>query len=332
MPVNVLLGVDVGGSTMSGGLVGEDGNVLAATERPTHADGPGAALTTLVRLVDDLQVRAATRGLCPVALGIGLPGIVDAERGVMVASSNYVPELKAIPLAERLAAATGLPVFVDNDVNAHALGAWMFGAARGARSLVLVAIGTGVGGGVIVDDHLVRGARGCAGEIGHLTVAPEGLPCVCGRSGCAGTFVGGRAIEAEARRRAAAEPPGALLTLAGGRLDAITPPVVFAAAAHGDAVAVAIVERMLEALGAALGATVNVLDPELIIVTGGVASALVGREDEVRRHMARFTLPPAHGNARLLIVPAGKCETVRGAAALARYEHARRTPRTVVTT
>jgi glucokinase len=328
--VNVLLGVDVGASTISGGLVTDDGEVLAATERPTHVDGPGTALATLVRLVDDLRARAETRGLSPVAIGVGLPGIVDAERGVMVDDGNYLPELARMPVAERLVATTGLPVFADNDVNAHALGAWMFGPGRGARSLLLLAIGTGIGGGVIVDGILVRGARSCAGEIGHITVDRDGSRCACGRYGCAGALVGGRAIEAEARRRAAAEPASALLGLAGGRLEAITPRVVFAAASRGDRVAASIVDRVLEALGAALGAAMNVLDPELIIVTGGVANSLVGLEAEVRRHTARFTLPPAFASARILIVPSGKHETVRGGAALARYEHARRT-RTVVT-
>jgi glucokinase len=329
--VKVALGVDVGGSTISGGVVAEDGDVVAAIERPTHADGPGTALVTLVDLVDDLKALAESRGLTPVAIGVGLPGIVDAEHGVMVDGGNYVPELADVPVAERLAAATGLPVFADNDVNVHALGAWTFGPGRGARSLVLLAIGTGPGGGVIVDGHLLRGTRGCAGEIGHITVARNGRRCVCGRYGCAGTVVGGRAIEAEARRRAAAEPGSAILALAGDRLEAITPRVVFAAASRGDRVAGSIVDAVLGALGAALGATVNVLDPELIIVTGGIAGSLVGREAEVRRHMARFTLPPALDNARILIVPAGKHETVRGGAALARYEHARRTLRTVVT-
>jgi glucokinase len=206
----------------------------------------------------------------------------------------------------------------------------MFGPGRGARSLLLLAIGTGIGGGVIVDGILVRGARSCAGEIGHITVDRDGSRCACGRYGCAGALVGGRAIEAEARRRAAAEPASALLGLAGGRLEAITPRVVFAAASRGDRVAASIVDRVLEALGAALGAAMNVLDPELIIVTGGVANSLVGLEAEVRRHTARFTLPPAFASARILIVPSGKHETVRGGAALARYEHARRT-RTVVT-
>ena len=321
--MRVLLGVDVGGSAISAGLVTEDGEVLATAESPTHVDGPGSAVPTLGHLVDDLRRRAESRGLTPTAVGVGLPGIVDADNGVMVSSMNFVPELVHVPLTERLGAATGLPVFVDNDVNAHALGAWMFGAARGTRSLALLAVGTGVGGGVILDGKLLRGARGCAGEIGHITIDRAGPRCVCGGQGCLCTFVGGRAIAGEARRRAAAEPAGALLALAGGDAGAITARLVFAAAAQGDRVAGEVVDQALDALATGLGTILNVLDPEMIIVTGGVAGSLVRFEAELRRRTARFALSQALDGARIVVVPASKQETVRGGAALARYERAR---------
>lgn len=329
--MKVVLGVDVGGSTISAGLVTEDGDLVATASSPTHVDGPGTAVSTVGRLVGDLRGRAERDGLTPLAIGVGLPGIVDTGLGTMVSSINYVPELAQVSLTERLGAATGLPVFVDNDVNALALGAWMYGAGRGTRSLALLALGTGVGGGVILDGTLVRGAHGCAGEIGHVTVDRTGAPCACGSNGCLCSFVGGRAIELEARRRAAATPGTLLLSLAGGSLGAISARLVFEAAAQGDAAARAIVDRALEALGAGLGTIVNVLDPELIVVTGGVAGSLVGLEGEIRRRMGQFALPHAFAGARVVVAPAGKHETVRGGAALAVYEQARRTARAPLT-
>lgn len=328
--MKVLLGVDVGGSAISAGLVTEDGEVLATAASPTHVDGPGTAGLTLRRLVDDLRSRAEAGGLTPVAIGVGLPGVVDTRSGTIMSSINFVPELARVPVAERLGAATGLPVFVDNDVNALALGAWMFGPGRGTRSLALLALGTGVGGGVILDGTLIRGAHGCAGEIGHITIDRAEGSCVCGGTGCLCAFVGGRAIEMEARRRVSAAPGSPLLALAGGDADAITARLVFETAAQGDGLARAIVDRALEALGAGLGAIVNVLDPEIIVVTGGVADSLVGLEGEVRRQAARFALPQAFDGARIVLAPGGKHETVRGGAALAIYEQARRAPRAAV--
>lgn len=322
--MKVLLGVDVGGSSISAGLVTQEGEVLATAASPTHADGPGTALPTLGRLVDDLLGRADSGGLTPTAVGVGLPGIVDPSRGGLVSSINFVPELADVPLTERLGADTGLPVFVDNDVNALALGAWMFGPGRGTRSLAVLALGTGVGGGVILDGTLIRGAHGCAGEIGHITIDRTGGSCVCGGHGCLCAFVSGRSIEKEARRRAAAAPASRLLALAGGDSRAITCRLVFEAAAHDDAVARAIVDEALEALGMGLGAILNMLDPEMIVVTGGVADSLVRLEGEVRRHTARFALRRAFDGARIVVAPGSKHETVRGGAALARYEQARR--------
>lgn len=329
--MKVVLGVDVGGSTIAAGLVTEDGDVVATTSSPTHVDGRGTAVLTLGRLVDELRRRAEREGLTPLAVGVGLPGIVDTRAGTMVNSMNFVPELAHVSLTERLGEATGLPVFVDNDVNALALGAWMFGEGRGTRSLALLALGTGVGGGVILDGILVRGTHGCAGEIGHMSVDRAGGPCVCGGHGCLCTFVGGRAIESEARRRLATAPDSLALALAGGDAGAVTARVVFEAAAQGDRVARAIVDRALDGLGAGLGTIINVLDPDVIVVTGGVVHSLVGLEAEIRRRTARFALPHAFAGARVVLAPGGKHETVRGGAALAIYERGRRTAAAALT-
>src|SRR5206468_2221971 len=189
----VAIGVDLGGTTLAGGLVDAGGEVLAHLQEPTHGRGPGTALAALLDLVGRLADVAHARRLAVAGVGIGVPGTVDAERGVIGADIHYVPELAEAPLAAVVGARLGRPVFVDNDVNVLALGEWMFGAARGARSLVVLALGTGVGGGIVLDGHLVRGA-GFGGELGHTPVKFDGPPCFCGGRGCLAIYASGRGI------------------------------------------------------------------------------------------------------------------------------------------
>ncbi|HWN01428.1 MAG TPA: ROK family protein, partial [Candidatus Dormibacteraeota bacterium] len=225
----VLIGVDVGCTTLSGGLVTPDGNVLSAIQAPTSL-GSGTAVPTILGIVADLHAEAQARGLALEAVGIGVPGLVDAERGMLLHSAgSHVADLHRVPLAELVSAKTGVPAFVDNDVNALALGEWMFGLGRRAASCVVLAIGSAVGAGIILDGRLVRGKSGFAGELGHIPIDFDGPPCTCGGRGCLSLYVGGEYIAAEARQRISREP-SSLLALAGGDPGAITAETVFVAA------------------------------------------------------------------------------------------------------
>ena len=207
-PQPVLIGVDVGSTHMSGGLVTPDGEVLSVTETRTHRDGPGTALDTILGVVSDLLAQASDQG-CPVeGIGIGLPGIVDIEGGTMRKGFHLVPELVGAPLVELVGARSGVPVFIDNDVNALGLGEWTWGVGRGAGSMVMLALGTGVGGAVILDGHLVRGKSGYGGELGHVSVKFDGRPCVCGIRGCLSAYAAGVGMAAEFHGRPTAMRPG----------------------------------------------------------------------------------------------------------------------------
>jgi glucokinase len=241
----------------------------------------------------------------------------------MRARQNHVPEFYLVPLAERIGAQTGLPAFVDNDVNALALAEWMFGLGRGTASFVLLAIGTGVGGGVILNDTLVRGHTGCAGELGHMTINFRGPLCICGSRGCLATYVDGFQIAAQARILAQ-RSGSTLLSRAGGDPAAISAAMVFEAAADGDTLAARIVDEACEALAAGLGAIANAFNPEAIVVSGGVANSLARLEADVVRRAAAYALNPALEQTRISIVPSDKRVTVRGGAALVLYELARR--------
>jgi glucokinase len=253
-----------------------------------------------------------------------VPGLVDAERGMLLTSAgSHVADLHRVPLVEAISAKTGAPTFVDNDVNVLALGEWTFGLARGAASCVVLALGSAVGAGLIVDGRLVRGRSGFAGEFGHIPIDFEGPPCHCGGRGCLGLYVGGEYLAAEARRRIEHEP-SSLLALAGDETGAITAEMIFVAAAAGDPLARAMVDHACRALGAGIALAVNGLNPELVIVTGGVVKSLLPLRDEIMRRVGEYTLADALAGTPIHFVPGHKSQTVRGGAALVLYERARR--------
>jgi len=319
-----LIGVDVGGTSMSAGLVGPDGTVLSVVQTPTRRDGPGTAVDTLLGLIAEVVGRAGDLRVPIEGMGIGLPGVVDAEAGVMKKGVHLLPELTGIPLAERVQAKTGIPAFVDNDVNALALGEWTWGLGRGARSLAMLAIGTGVGGAVILDGRVIRGHSGYGGEFGHVPIKFDGRPCVCGARGCLCTYVCGHEIADDARRRVYDEPGSMLLARAGGDPSTIGSRLVFEAAAAGDALARSIVDEACQALAAGLAVIVNGLDPEVIVVTGGVAGSLLPLQGEILRRLREYAFAEAMAGARIHFVAGDKHQTVRGGAALVLYERARR--------
>jgi glucokinase len=324
-PTRVLIGVDVGGTTMSGGLVTPGGEIVSVVQTSTHADGPGTALDNLLRIVDTLVSQAGERRLPVAGIGIGLPGIVDADAGVLRKGIERVIELAELPLAQCIEAKTGIATFIDNDVNALALGDLSYGHGRGASSLVVLALGTGLGGAIVLDGRLQRGKSGYAGEFGHVPVTFGGRRCVCGARGCLGAYAAGYGIAAEWRRRLGRSDSDS----ADAVPDSLAPDAkeVFLAAASGDGDARAVVEEACQALGAALGGIVNGLDPEVIVVTGGIVKSLVHWQQEIRRHAGEHALAPALARTRIHLVPADKSQTVRGGAALVLYEQARRAGR-----
>ena len=262
-----------------------------------------------------------------VAIGVSFGGPVDAARG-LVRLSHHVPGWEEIPLADRLRAELGAPAAVDNDANVAALGEWRFGAGQGAASLLYVTISTGIGGGWVLGGRIWGGVDGMAGEIGHMIVRLGGAPCACGRRGCAEAEASGWAIAAKTRARLSDErarslPVGRktkdegerLLTLAGGRAEAVTAQMVAQAAEAGDALAQAVMDEAARALGSALGAAISLMNPERVVLGGGVTKSGAAWWRTVREE-ARAT---AFAQSRAEIVPAflGDDAPLWGAIALA---------------
>src|SRR5881409_2030461 len=214
----LLLGVDVGGTTTAAGAVTREGAVLVEQRVLTHRDGRGRAPETIIELLGSVREQAERRGHAVEAIGVGVPGPVDPTVGRI---GEHVPH--AAELAERF----GRPAFVDNDVNALALGEWMFGAGRGTRSLVVLAPGTGFGAEIVLEGRLVRGVAGFGGEFGHTPVKFDGPPCWCGGRGCLAVYASGRGIAEAVRACVAREAGAALLQAAGGDAQRITAELVF---------------------------------------------------------------------------------------------------------
>jgi glucokinase len=309
MPRRGLIGVDLGGSLVAAGLVTPDGEVLAQAQDPTHKCGPGTAVATLLDVIQRMNQTARAFGVTVEGIGIGVPGTVDAERGVIGRDIHYVPELAGAQLAVTIAAETGIAVYADNDVNVLALGEWMFGAGRGAHSLVVLAIGTGVGGGIIQDGRLMRGQGGFGGELGHVPINFDGRSCICGGQGCLKTYVSGTDIGLMGTERLERNVSAA---------------DVFRMADESNAACQDVVTEVCRALGAGLAMIVNGLNPERLIVTGGVAESLKPLELRIRAQLQRYAFARALESTRIEIVPQGKQSTVRGGAALVQYETERR--------
>jgi len=316
----VVLAVDVGGTTIAAGAVTAGGEVLLEERVPTQRDGPGRAVECLMSLLDTVRDGAERLGHRIIGIGAGVPGPVDTATGRICDPVPHVPELAGRALAADLRERFGVPAFVDNDVNALALAEWRFGAGRGARSLVVLATGTGLGAGIVLGGRLVRGAAGFGGELGHTPVKFDGGPCWCGGRGCLAIYASGRGIAEAAQARVAGHADTALLRAAGGDPLAINAPLVFRLAAEGDPPAVAVVEEACQALGAMIGTIVNGLNPDVVVITGGVAASLAKLETRILKAAGEYAFPRALATTRVTIAPSDKRTSMRGAAALVLYE------------
>jgi glucokinase len=309
------IGVDIGGTKVLGGVVDENGLILAHARRDTPADDVGKTADFIVEVIQDLSSAHDVT-----AVGIGAAGWIDESRSRVLFAPNLA--WRDEPLRDRLAARVDLPVVVENDGNAAAWAEFRYGAARDHHdSMALVTVGTGIGGGLIIGGQLIRGAHGIAAEMGHVRVVPNGRPCGCGRHGCLEQYASGSALVRFARERAQDDPASAtkLLELADGALDAINGPLVTRAAKLGDPASVAAFMSVGGWLGSGLADLVQLLDPQALVVGGGVIEAgdlLMGptRRAFADQLQARGGLPVA----TVLAASMGNSAGVVGAADLAR--------------
>jgi glucokinase len=300
--VRFVLGVDIGGTNLVVGSVAEDGSRLVATaSEPTHAEaGATDVVDRLVGLAE--RAVAATRLEVPGAeilgVGVGAPGPLDTKRGIVLLTPNL--GWVDFPLREIIHGRLGLMAALDNDANCAVLGEWWVGAARGARTAIGITIGTGIGGGLILDGQLYHGASDVAGEIGHTTIDMEGRRCKCGNYGCLEAYASGPNIALRAVEEIEAGAVSRLPSLVGGNLSAITAQTVYQAAADGDELALEVVNDTARFLGVGIGNLLNVFNPEVVVVCGGVTLAGDHLFVPLRREAARRAFKPAVAACRIV--------------------------------
>ena len=315
----LLLALDYGGTKHTAAVLRFGEHTWGAHARVYSPPGADATYdrATMLRMAYGLLVQVPGK---LAAIGVSFGGPVDGRRG-WVRLSYHVPGWEGTPLRDQLQAEFGVPVAMDNDANVAALGEWRWGAGQDCESLLYVTISTGIGGGWVLGGRIWGGADGMAGEIGHMIVRPGGALCDCGRRGCLEAEACGRAIAAKTRERLRDEgrktkdEGDRLLTLADGRAEAVTAQMVAQAAEAGDALARAVLDEAARTLGAGLGAAISLMNPERIVLGGGVTKA-GARWWRTVREAARAT---AFAQSRTEIVPAflGDDAPLWGAVALA---------------
>jgi glucokinase len=282
----VVIGVDLGGTNLRTALLSPDGDILEKHKEPTHAsDGWKKVVSRLIDNINGQRESASKRGFTVAAVGVGVPGVIQSDRGIVVKSPNF-PDWNNLPIKDTLEKALDLPVTIENDANAAALGEQWRGAGCGIRSMLLLTLGTGVGGGIILNDQIWQGADGMAGELGHMTIVPDGRRCGCGNTGCLEMYASARGIVQSYReQRAQTSSP----------FNEITSEQVYEAARKGEADALAVMQGMGRMLGIGIADLINIFNPEMIVIGGGVKDAwplfIDATRDEIRKRA--FEVPAA---------------------------------------
>jgi glucokinase len=273
LPSKPVIAVDIGGTKIMGALFSGDGRMLAIKVLPTLAqEGVEPAIERLCSMINEIL---SGNNISPSQLGaicVASAGAVDTVRGVVETASPHLPGWTDVALADIVEKQTGVATYLINDANAAALGEQRYGVGKGIKNLVLLTLGTGIGGGIIIDGKLYLGTHTTAGELGHMTVAANGPGCGCGNIGCLEVFASGKAIADNARERVRNGEKSSLVSSADGKLDKITSEMVGKAAQSGDKLSQDVIAKAAYYLGVGLVNIVNAFDPEMVIIGGGMSA------------------------------------------------------------
>lgn len=310
-----IFGLDIGGTWSRAAVVDQSGDIVSRARTRTESERAGSHIVS--SCVDLLRKVAAEAEVPLTRVGVSVTGPVDPATGTIFTPPNTGDGLAGLALGEELAHALGIAITVDRDTNAAALAEWRYGAARGAHDFVYLTLSTGVGGAVMLDDRLIRGANGVAGELGHLSVEAGGPLCGCGRRGCLEAIASGPAIARRGREAALADPASRLHAAAIADVASIRGEDVAIAAQNGDSAAIEVLETAGAAVASAAVDFTNAFNPSLIVIGGSVAAA---HPDWIRRaHLAATTraLDPARASVRVVGARLGDDGGLIGAALLA---------------
>ena len=316
-----VLGVDIGGTKIAVGIVDRSGKILAQGRTPMVAnETPEAALDAVVSAIDSMLSPSAVD---IEGIGICAPGPLDPKSGIVLNPPN-LPCWRNFPLADKVRAKYSVPVKVDNDANAAALAETLWGAAQGFHYVFYATIGTGIGTGIVFDGSIYHGKTGSAGEGGHVSIDYRGPVCLCGKRGCIEILAAGPAIGARARAKVAAEPSRGkiILDLVKGDISSITSQHVGKAFESGDPLAREVLEETVHLLTIWLGNIVDLLDPDVIVVGGGVAAMLRSFFEEIKCELPDWCVNPRASEIPLLMAHYGADAGIAGGAALCSTERA----------
>ncbi|MFH1824951.1 MAG: ROK family protein [Candidatus Firestonebacteria bacterium] len=272
--IEYALGVDLGGTNIVAGLVNSKGKVIYREKIPTRAHLGGENILNRIASAISLVLNKTTSDIKKKikGMGIGTPGLVDHIKGIVREPPN-LPGWKEIHLKEWLEKKFKIPTYVANDGNAYGVGEYIFGAGKGADSMVCITLGTGMGGGLILDKKLFVGTYQSAGEVGHIVVEKDGLRCNCGNVGCVERYIGASFIVERTKKLIKSGKKSLITKLVNNDLNKITPKIITDAAKKGDKIAIQIWKETGEYIGTALVSIINLLSPEIIVIGGGVSLA-----------------------------------------------------------
>jgi glucokinase len=283
----VVIGVDLGGTNLRTALLSTEGDVLDKHKEATHAsDGWKEIVKRLIQNIERQQNIAIQKGLLVAAVGVGAPGVIQVDKGIVVKSPNF-PDWNNLPLKDELEKILRLPVMIENDANAAALGEQWRGAGMGIGSMIFLTLGTGVGGGIVLNKQIWHGADGMAGELGHMTIIPDGRKCGCGNNGCLEMYASARGIVQSYQ--------DALDVSETGIKSEITSAQVFQEASNGNVRAVKVMQGMGRMLGIGIANLINIFNPEMVVIGGGVKDAWPLFIDSTRTEIMKraFEVPAA---------------------------------------
>lgn len=318
MSTNVI-GVDMGGTKILSAVIDAEGKILSTAKVPTKANkGPSIVIDRIAECIQRAVDKSGVDTASIQAVGIGAPGPLDPATGVVIFAPNL--RWKDVRLKEELEARVDIPTFVDNDVNVGTLGEHVFGAGKGFQNVVGIFVGTGIGGGIILQGELFHGASKTAGEIGHIIVKSGGPRCGCGTRGCLEAMASRTAMAKQFQKAILKKGKKSVVSeLTGGDLGTIRSGALAKAIRLNDKLTLKIIKKATKYLGIGIGSIVNFLNPEVIILGGGVVEALDDTFlDDIRAAAEKYALPNTLNGVQIVPAKLGDNSGILGAAALAR--------------
>lgn len=310
------IGIDLGGTKILGALFDENGEIIKKVKAKTKVKNGKEFIFLQIRKVLDELLDGIDRGNIK-AIGAGIPGIIDGENGIVIFSPNLPWE--NYPLVEELREAYGILTFIGNDVNVGIMGEWMYGSAKGMNDVVGMFIGTGIGGGLIVDGKLYEGAGGAAGEIGHITVDPKGPICGCGARGCLEALASKTAVLKQIKAQLKRGRESVLSEDIGEDTKVLKSSHLRKAYDEKDELALEIIDKMCEEIGLACSSLMNILNPEAIVLGGGIIEAL-GEVflPKIKTMAKQYAMPKIYENCEIIVAQLGDDAGIMGALAIAK--------------